>query len=167
MRQWAGLVFGFGGVAIVLADNLGFDGVTFWGVLLCFIALISFTAGTIYQKHFCPMFDLRAGTMIQYAASMLVAGLMMVAFEPMTVQWTVEMIGALVWSVLFLSIGAMSLWFVLLRQGAATRVSTLFYLTPPTVAVMAWILFDEALSLWVALGTLVTVVGVWLVTRSK
>ncbi|WP_243477956.1 DMT family transporter [Orrella daihaiensis] len=166
-RQWAGLVFGFGGVAIVLADKLGFDGVTFWGVVLCFIALISFTTGTIYQKRFCPMFDLRAGTMIQYAASAAVAAAMMVTLEPMSVQWTNEMIGALVWSVVFLSIGAMSLWFVLLRQGAATRVSSLIYLTPPTVAIMAWILFDEALSLWVALGTLVTVIGVWLVTRSK
>lgn len=166
-RQWAGLVFGFSGVAIVLADKLGFDGVTFWGVVLCFIALISFTAGTFYQKRFCPMFDLRAGTMIQYAASAVVTGVLMLALEPMTVQWTGELIGALVWSVLFLSIGAMSLWFVLLRQGAATRVSSLIYLTPPTVAVMAWVLFNEALSLWVALGTLVTVIGVWLVTRSK
>lgn len=166
-RQWLGLVFGFGGVAIVLVDKLGFAGVSAWGVVLCFIALISFTAGTIYQKRFCPMFDLRAGTMIQYAASMVVTAALMVALEPMTVQWTGEMIGALIWSVLFLSIGAMSLWFVLLRQGAATRVSSLIYLTPPTVAIMAWILFDEALSLWVALGTLVTVIGVWLVTRSK
>jgi len=166
-RQWLGLVFGFSGVAIVLADRIGFDGVTVWGVVLCFIALLSFTAGTLYQKRFCPMFDLRAGTLIQYVASALLAGALMVAFEPMQVQWTVEMIGALIWSVVFLSIGAMSLWFVLLRQGAATRVSSLIYLTPPTVAVMAWVLFDEALSLWVALGTLVTVIGVWLVTRSR
>ena len=166
-RQWLGLIFGFSGVAIVLSDKLGFEGVTVWGVLLCFMALISFTAGTLYQKRFCPMFDLRAGTMIQYAASMVVTAVLMLAFEPMHVIWSNEMIGALVWSVLFLSIGAMSLWFVLLRQGAATRVSSLIYLTPPTVAVMAWILFDEALSLWVALGTLVTVIGVWLVTRTR
>lgn len=166
-RQWAGLIFGFSGVAIVLADKLEFAGVSVWGVVLCFIALVSFTAGTIYQKRFCPMFDLRAGTMIQYAASAVVTAVLMMAFEPMTVQWTAELIGALVWSVLFLSIGAMSLWIVLLRQGAATRVSSLIYLTPPTVSVMAWILFDERLSLWVALGTIVTVMGVWLVTRSK
>ena len=166
-RQWAGLVFGFSGVAIVLGDKLGFDGVTFWGVVLCFIALLSFTAGTLYQKRFCPMFDLRAGTVIQYVASVLLSAILMLMFEPMLVQWTAELIGALVWSVVFLSIGAMSLWFVLLRQGAATRVSSLIYLTPPTVAIMAWILFDEALTLWVALGTLVTVIGVWLVTRTR
>ena len=164
-RQWLGLIFGFTGVAIVLSDKLGFAGVTIWGVALCFFALLSFTAGTLYQKRFCPMFDLRAGTMIQYAASMVITGVLMILFEPMEVIWSAEMIGALVWSVVFLSIGAMSLWFVLLRQGAATRVSSLIYLTPPTVAIMAWVLFDEALSIWVALGTLVTVMGVWLVTR--
>jgi len=77
----------------------------------------------------------------------------------------VPLIGALLWSILPLSIGAMSLWFVLLRQGAATRVSSLMYLTPPTVAVMAWWLFGEALTGWVMLGIAVTVCGVWLVTR--
>lgn len=166
-RQWAGLIFGFTGVAIVLSDKLGFDGVTAWGVILCFVALLSFTAGTLYQKRFCPMFDLRAGTLIQYGACVVASALLMLLFEPIEVQWTVELVGALLWSILLLSIGAMSLWFVLLRQGAATRVSSLIYLTPPTVAVMAWILFDEALTLWVALGTFVTVIGVWLVTRTR
>lgn len=166
-RQWLGLLFGFSGVAIVLAEKLGFDGVTFWGVAFCFMALLSFTFGTLYQKRFCPMFDIRAGTMIQYAASGIVTGILMLLLEPIEVQWTGELIGALLWSVLPLSIGAMSLWFLLLRHGAATRVSSLMYLTPPTVAIMAWWLFGETLTLWVALGTLVTVLGVWLVTRGK
>ena len=165
--QWLGLIFGFSGVAIVLAEKIGFDGVTFWGIGFCFIALLSFTFGTLYQKRHCPVFDLRAGTMIQYAASGLVTATLMLLLEPVEVQWTGELIGALIWSVLPLSIGAMSLWFMLLRHGAATRVSSLMYLTPPTVAVMAWWLFDEQLTLWVALGTLVTVLGVWLVTRAK
>lgn len=164
-RQWGGLLLGLGGVAIVLAEKLGFEGVTVIGMVLCVIALLSFTVGTLYQKRFCPMFDLRAGTVIQYAASGVVTGILMLAFEPIQVQWTLPLIGALLWSILPLSIGAMSLWFVLLRQGAATRVSGLMYLTPPTVAIMAWWLFGEGLTLWVMLGTAVTVGGVWLVTR--
>jgi drug/metabolite transporter (DMT)-like permease len=165
VRQWGGLLLGLGGVAIVLAEKLGFQGVTFAGTMLCVIALLSFTGGTLYQKKFCPMFDLRAGTVIQYAASGVVTAILMLAFEPIEVQWTVPLIGALLWSILPLSIGAMSLWFVLLRQGAATRVSSLMYLTPPTVAVLAWWLFGEALTVWVMLGIAVTVCGVWLVTR--
>jgi len=165
VKQWAGLFLGLAGVAIVLAQKLGFAGVTLIGLLLAVTALISFTAGTLYQKRFCPMFDLRAGTVIQYAASGAATTVLMLLFEPVDVQWTWPLIGALLWSILPLSIGAMSLWFVLLRQGAATRVSSLMYLTPPTVAIMAWWLFGEALTLWVMTGTLVTVAGVWLVTR--
>jgi len=164
-KQWAGLFLGLAGVAIVLAQKLGFEGVTLVGLLLAVIALCSFTAGTLYQKRFCPMFDLRAGTVIQYAASGAATTALMLFFEPIEVQWTWPLVGALLWSILPLSIGAMSLWFVLLRQGAATRVSSLMYLTPPTVAIMAWWLFGEALTLWVMTGTLVTVAGVWLVTR--
>jgi drug/metabolite transporter (DMT)-like permease len=164
-KQCAGLFLGLAGVAIVLAQKLGFEGVTLVGLLLAVIALCSFTAGTLYQKRFCPMFDLRAGTVIQYAASGAATTALMLFFEPIEVQWTWPLVGALLWSILPLSIGAMSLWFVLLRQGAATRVSSLMYLTPPTVAIMAWWLFGEALTLWVMTGTLVTVAGVWLVTR--
>ena len=165
-RQWIGLILGFSGVAIVLAQKLGFEGVTFAGVALCLMALLSFTLGTLYQKRFCPMFDLRAGSVIQYAASGVVSALLMLWLEPMEVIWSVPLLGALVWSILPLSIGAMSLWFLLLRHGAATRVSSLMYLTPPTTAILAWWLFGEIITVWIALGTLVTVSGVWLVTHT-
>lgn len=166
-RQWLGLLLGLGGVAIVLSDKVVLEGVTWMSTFYCFLALLSMTAGTLYQKRFCPMFDLRAGSMIQYGASAVVTGLLMVLFEPMQVDWNVELVAALAWSVLALSIGAMSLWFVLLRRGEATRVSSLMYLTPPTTAIMAWFLFGEALTLWVVLGTAVTVTGVWLVTQIR
>ncbi|AWB35457.1 EamA family transporter [Orrella marina] len=166
-RQWLGLMFGLAGVAIVLSDKIVLDGVTWLSTFYCFVALLSMTAGTLYQKRFCPMFDLRAGSMIQYGASGLVTGLLMVLFEPMQVDWNVELVAAWAWSVLPLSIGAMSLWFVLLRRGEATRVSSLMYLTPPTTAIMAWFLFGEALTFWVVLGTAVTVTGVWLVTQVR
>lgn len=164
-RQWLGLILGLAGVSIVLAEKLGLDGVPPAGVVLCVIALVSFTLGTLYQKRYCPQFDLRAGTVIQYAAAGLVTAGLMVWFEPMQVQWAPAMMGALLWSILPLSIGAMSLWFILLRQGAATQVSSLMYLTPPTTALLAWWLFGEVITVWIALGTLVTVGGVWLVTR--
>ncbi len=166
-RQWSGLCLGLLGVVIVLSDKMALDGVTGLSTVLCFVALVSFTAGTLYQKRFCPLFDLRAASMIQYGASGVVTGVLMLLFEPMQVQWSAQVVGALLWSILPLSIGAMSLWFVLLRNGAATRVSSLMYLTPPTTAVMAWLLFGEALTFWVILGTVVTVAGVWLVTQTR
>lgn len=166
-RQWIGLCLGLLGVAVVLSDKIALDGVTWLSTSLCFVALVTFTAGTLYQKRFCPVFDLRAASMIQYGASGAVTAVLMLLFEPVQVQWNAQVVGALLWSILPLSIGAMSLWFVLLRSGAATRVSSLMYLTPPTTAIMAWLLFGEALTFWVVLGTAVTVTGVWLVTQTR
>jgi drug/metabolite transporter (DMT)-like permease len=76
-------------------------------------------------------------------------------------------VGALLWSIGPISLGAMTLWFILLRNGAATRVSSLLYLTPPTTAIMAWVLFDELLTPTIMMGTVVTVAGVYLVTRTR
>jgi drug/metabolite transporter (DMT)-like permease len=91
---------------------------------------------------------------------------MMFLFETREVQWTAPMIGALLWGILPISIGAMSLWFILLRRGDATKVSSMMYLTPPTTALMAWLLFDEPLTLPILLGTLITMLGVLIVNQT-
>jgi drug/metabolite transporter (DMT)-like permease len=75
------------------------------------------------------------------------------------------MFGALAWSVVALSIGAISLLFLLIRQGAATKVSSLMYLTPPTTAAMAWLLFGERFPPLAALGMALAASGVALVIR--
>lgn len=166
-RQWVGLALGLIGVAVVLSDKLSVAGVSPLTLGFTFMSLFAFTAGTLYQKKFCPVFDLRTGTIIQYAISGVVSVILMLLFEPMHVTWSVPLIGALLWSIGPISVGAMTLWFVLLRSGAATQVSSLLYLTPPTTAIMAWILFDELLTPTIMVGISITVLGVWLVTRVK
>ncbi|MDP4590916.1 MAG: DMT family transporter, partial [Burkholderiaceae bacterium] len=131
------------------------------------MSLLAFTAGTLYQKKFCPVFDLRTGTIIQYGASGVVSIILMLWLEPMQVQWSIPMVSSLLWSIGPISLGAMTLWFVLLRSGAATKASSLLYLTPPTTAIMAWVLFDELLTPTIMIGTAVTVAGVYLVTRTR
>ncbi|EAP74674.1 Transporter, drug/metabolite exporter family [Ralstonia solanacearum UW551] len=98
-------------------------------------------------------------------ASALLCLPFMFAFETREVQWTGPMIGALAWSVLALSIGAISLLFMLIRHGAATKVTSLLYLTPPTTAVMAWALFGERFPPLAALGMVIAACGVALVIR--
>ena len=166
-RQWLGLVLGLLGVGIVLSDKISVAGVTLFTLGFTLMSLLAFTAGTLYQKKFCPVFDLRAGTLIQYGASVVASVVLMFMFEPMQVQWSIPMVGALLWSIGPISLGAMTLWFILLRNGAATQVSGLLYLTPPTTAIMAWVLFDELLTPTIMMGTAVTVAGVYLVTRSR
>ena len=131
------------------------------------LALVSITFGTLYQKRFCPSFDLRAGSVLQFAASALACLPMMFMFETREIEWAIPMIAALLWSIFALSIGAISLLFIMIREGAATKVTSYLYLTPPTTAVMAWLLFGEPITVLTVLGTLITVLGLVLVTKSN
>jgi drug/metabolite transporter (DMT)-like permease len=169
-RQWAGLAFGICGVGLVVANKISLIGLSWQSIALCVMALMSITAGTLYQKRFCPGFDLRTGTIIQFSASLVVLLPLAMTIEGMTpaldaVQWTPRFVGALLWSVLALSIGAIFLLFALIRKSAATQVTSLLYLTPPTTAVMAWVMFREAFSIVGIAGMLLAVIGVALVTR--
>nr|WP_150612663.1 DMT family transporter [Pandoraea terrigena] len=166
-RQWLGLLCGFVGVGLVVANKIGVRGVGAGPVILCVLSLLAITAGTLYQKRFCAHFDLRVGTLVQFGAAFAVTLPAAWLLETMQVRWNAQMIGALVWSVFALSIGAISLLFVLIRQGAATKVSSLMYLTPPTTAVMAWLLFGETLSPLSAAGMVVAALGVALVIERR
>jgi drug/metabolite transporter (DMT)-like permease len=169
-RQWVGLAFGLCGVGLVVANKISLIGLTWPSIALCLMALLSITVGTLYQKRHCPQFDLRTGTLIQFAASLAVVLPFAIVFEQLTpalqtVQWTPRFLGALLWSILALSIGAIFLLFALIRKRAATSVTSLLYLTPPTTALMAWAMFGEAFSLIGAAGMLLAVIGVYFVVK--
>lgn len=169
-RQWVGLVLGLCGVALVVANKISLIGLSWQSIALCVMALLSITVGTMYQKRYCPHFDLRTGTVIQFAASLVVVLPLAMAFEEMSptlssVQWTWSFIAAWLWSVLALSVGAIFLLFALIRKSAATQVTSLLYLTPPTTAVMAWLAFGEVFSLTGMAGMLLAIVGVIFVVK--
>lgn len=169
-RQWLGLVLGLAGVALVVSNKISMIGLSATSIGLAVLALVSITVGTLYQKHFCPQFDLRTGTLIQFVASAIVllpfAGTLE-DFSPalQTVHWSPAFIGALLWSVLALSIGAIFLLFALIRAQAATSVTSYLYLTPPTTAVMAWLMFGETFSMTGIAGMMLAVVGVLFVVK--
>ena len=110
------------------------------------------------------------GTVIQFAASALLVLPLAVIFEGLgadfaAVQWTPRFIGALLWSVLGLSIGAIFLLFALIRRNDATQVTSLMYLTPPTTAIMAWLMFGEAFNALGIAGMVLAVTGVVFVVK--
>jgi drug/metabolite transporter (DMT)-like permease len=154
------------GVGLVVWTKLSLIGLSFYSLIFGCFALLSITAGTLYQKKFCSQFDIRTGSVIQFIASVLVCTPFMLFFETMEVEWVPEMIGALLWGIFAISIGAISLLFILIRNGAATRVTSLMYLTPPTTALMAWILFNEPITWVIVLGILLTSSAVLLVNRA-
>ena len=164
-RQWLGFVLGLAGVALVVEHKLSFEGGETEGFFFCLLSLASFTLATIYQKKVGGGVDLRSGSVIQFAVSAVVMGLIAVVFEDMRIDWTAEFIFALGWLCVVLSIGAITLLFVLIRQGAAGKVASLFYLVPPVTALIAWPLFGETLGVLGVIGMAVAVVGVALVNR--
>jgi drug/metabolite transporter (DMT)-like permease len=167
VRQWIGLGFGFTGVALVVAEKIGFVHIPLLSYILAFAALLSITFGTLYQKKFCPVFDLRAGSSIQFGVSAILCFICMYFFESGVMVWNASVLGALLWAIFPLSIGSISLLFMMIRKGAATKVTSLLYLTPPTTAVMAWFLFDEPFTIMMAGGLLLTMTGVVLVNRAQ
>ena len=161
-RQWLGLVLGFVGVALVLSNKLA--GVAAWGpqVWPALAALAGITAGTLYQKRFCPSFDLRTGAIAQFLPSAVVTFLVASQVEGFRIDWTPQFGFALAWLVLVLSLGAIGLLNLLIRRGSAVNVASMFYLTPPSTALIAWFLFGETLTGLALLGMVLAVIGVYL-----
>jgi drug/metabolite transporter (DMT)-like permease len=165
-RQWIGLALGFVGVGLVVAGKFG-DAPLGPMLIPAFVALLGITAGTLYQKRFCAQFDLRTGSVIQFVPTALLTAVAVALFEDYRIDWTGEFLFALGWLVLVLSLGAISLLNLLIRSGSAVNVASLFYLTPPTTALIAWAIFGEVLTSTAAAGMVLAVSGVYLVARTK
>jgi drug/metabolite transporter (DMT)-like permease len=162
-RQWIGLALGFAGVGLVVYSKMGLAGISWQTLALSVFALLSITAGTLYQKAKVPQFDLRTGTLVQYLASFAVVLPAALLLESEAFNWTPQLVFAFAWSVFALSIGAIFLMFKLIERGEATQVASLFYLVPVVTALIAWLLFDERLANLAWVGVLLTCLGVWMV----
>jgi len=161
-RQWLGLALGLAGVYLVVQGRTAGDApATAWAAAV--FALFGITLGTLYQKRFGGGIEWRTGLFVQYVTAaaifLIAAGLT----ETMAVRWTGEFVFAVVWLVFVLSLGAIWLLYFLIGRQAATRVASLFYLTPAVTALMAWLLFNETLSPLSLAGMAICLVGVALV----
>jgi len=163
--QWAGLALGLAGVVLVVARKVEGGPAAAALLLPAVVALAGITAGTLYQKRFCASFDLRTGSVVQFLPSLAVTALAAWRTETMVVHWTPAFVFALGWLVLVLSLGAVSLLNVLIRSGSAVNVASLFYLTPPTTALIAWAMFGETLTGLALAGMALAVLGVWLARK--
>jgi drug/metabolite transporter (DMT)-like permease len=164
-RQWIGLVLGFVGLVLVVSRKFGMGGeANLLNMSLIVGALLSITIGTLYQKRFVKSCDVRTANTVQLMAALLVT-LPLAALELESIRWQVELVGAIAWSVLALTLGGSSLLYLLIQKGAAASVTSLMYLVPPVTAVIAWTLFDEPITVVTVLGTLLTAFGVALVVR--
>ena len=165
-RHLAGLGLGLVGVALVILPKLDAGGdyrlLTLGPV---FLSALAISVGTVWQKRFVTGVDLRIGTGLQYLGALIPTLAIACFFETMVVDWTGELVFALVWLVFVLSIGAVFLMLYLIREGAVSQVASLMYLVPGVTAVEALLLFGETLSPIQLAGLLIAGVGVAAATR--
>lgn len=164
-RQWAGLALGFGGLGLVVWHKLGLGEIHAANLLCAFVALVSITVGTLYQKRFVTPCDVRTANLVQLGAAFAIT-LPMALLETEAMRWNGDLAAAMVWSVLGLTLGGSSLLYLLIQRGAATSVTSLLYLVPPCTALMAWLLFDEPITALTLAGMALTALGVSLVVRA-
>lgn len=165
LRQWFGLVLGFVGVVMVVWRKIDIAEGTLFGMALGATSVLALTLGTVYQKRFCADMDLRSGTALQAGVNAAITVVLVLLFETRAIDWTGEFVFSLFWLVVVLTIGAYNLLFYLLRLGAASRVASLFYLTPAITAVMGYLMFDEVLGPVSVIGMAVAVTGFALASR--
>lgn len=175
-RQWLGLLLGFAGLVLVVSRKFGAggpgDSANWLNLSFAVLALFSITAGTLYQKRFVQPCDVRTANTVQLVAALLVTW-PLAWLETEAMRWhlpdgalNVELVGAMAWSVLGLTLGGSSLLYLLIQRGAAASVTSLMYLVPPCTAIIAWLLFAEPITATTLAGTALTAFGVSLVVRS-
>ena len=166
-RHWLGLVVGIAGVALVVWPRLTFtgSGITPVTVLISIIGTLCFAAGSIYQKHYCVGHDLRTGNVFQFVGGTIVVFIGAWFMESFQVAWTMPVVFAMFWTVLVLSIGAITLLYKMIRLGNVSKVAGMFYLVPAVTAVIAWLWFGETLLIIQMIGMAVCAAAVMLVMQ--
>jgi drug/metabolite transporter (DMT)-like permease len=163
--QWLGLALGLVGVFMVLHDHRIVAAGTALGWTASFVSLFGITLGTLYQKRFGGGIDWRTGNTVQYIGAAALFAIGSFGFETQTIRWTGELIFAIAWLVIVLSILAVALMYWLIRRSAATSFASLFYLVPAVTALFAYLLFGEKLDALSVAGMVVCAVGVVLANR--
>ena len=168
--QWFGLVLGLIGVLLILVNgqHTGSFELRFEAIVAVLLALASISIGTLYQKRFGQGVDLLTGSVYQYLATAIAMAILAFVFEERTcIEWHIQLVLALGWLIFGLSVSAMLLLMLMIREGEAAKVASYFYLVPPVTAVEAWLLFGEGLSMIQVAAIGITVLGVYLVLKRQ
>ena len=162
--QWAGVALGLAGVTLVVWHKLDVREASVASLVAVSIALAAVTAGTLYQRVFCPLVDLRSAAFVQFAASVAVLSPLAWLVEGFSVRWAWPLLGSIAFLVIGASILAVSALHLLMRRGQATRVTSLIYLTPIVAVAAEAAMFGVIPSALSVAGIVATCLGVALVS---
>ena len=161
--QWTGVLLGFAGVALVVWHKIDLDAMSTASLAAVLIALVAITVGTLYQRRFCPAIDLRAASVVQFAATLLFVAPLAWLVEGFHFRLSWQLLASIGFLVVFASIFAVNALHTLMRRGEATRVTSLLYLTPIIAVALEWLMFGIYPTWLTAVGVVITCAGVALV----
>ena len=166
-RQWLGLILGFAGVGLVVARKLALGLGSIEGMAWAFVGLVAITFGTIYQKKYCAEMDSRSGSAIQFLVAAVLISPLALIFEDGDIHWTPAFVAALAYIAVFLSLVSMILLTIMIRRGAVSRMTSMFFLVPPIATLLGYLILDEPVGVMALAGMAVAVIGVALVVAPE
>lgn len=160
LRQWGGILVGLSGVALVVWHKVDIQEATLGSLIAVTVSLIGVTSGTLYQRIFCPLVDLRSASLLQFVATLALLAPLAWAVDGDPVIWSWALAGSIVYLVIGASILAVSALHLLMRRGQATRAASLIYLTPVFAVALELLMFGEVPTGLSIIGIVVTCFGV-------
>ena len=162
--QWIGIILGLIGTVFVIGLDIG-KSIPVLGVVASIVALIGATTATIWQKKFTNSLSLSTNNFYQALAAAIFLFFVSLFFEVSYINFTTPFILSMGWQIIMVSFGAFTILMYLIKIGSASKTSNLFFLVPPTTAVMAWLVLNEELLRNDIIGLIITAIGVYMATR--
>ena len=162
--QWMGILLGFTGTLLVIGLDIG-KSIPVLGIIASIVALIGATTATIWQKKFTNKLSLSVNNFYQALAAAIFLFLASLMFEISYINFTTSFILSMSWQIVMVSFGAFTILMYLIKIGSASKTSNLFFLVPPTTAVMAWLVLGEDLYRNDLMGLIIASIGVFVATR--
>ena len=165
-KQWIGVILGFFGAALILGIDIG-TSLPVIGVIASFIALLAITTSTLWQKKIGSNLPLSVSNMYQAIGGCLFHIIIIIIFTEPYINFTSTFLIAMSHQIFLVSFGAFTILMFLIKNNSASKTVSIFFLIPPTTAIMAWLFLNEILTNLDLIGFSVATLGVYIATRKN
>jgi len=166
-KRWLGVILGFVGAVLVIGFDIG-KSLPLLGVIAVIISLIAVTAATLWQKKISNNLPLSVSNMYQAIGGFLFH-IFIITFliQKPFIIFSKTFIVAISHQIFLVSFGAFTILMYLIKKNSASKTVSVFFLIPPTSAIMAFVFLGEKLDLIDIFGFLIATIGVYIATREK
>ena len=165
-KQWVGVILGFFGAALVLGVDIG-TSLPVIGIIASFIALLAITTSTVWQKKIGTDLPLSVSNMYQAIGGCLFHLVIIFIFTNPYINFTSTFLIAISHQIFLVSFGAFTILMFLIKNNSASKTVSIFFLIPPTTAIMSWLFLNEILTNLDLIGFAIATLGVYIATRKK